>query len=577
MHKSIFIALILSLIFVGCEKDVDQFIPNPGDPDPITFSASAFVEVTDAAGNPLPDVAVHLENAHYTTDEDGVAHLVDVDMHPATYLTVEKNGYFHGSRRFYPSAGKTHFVKIILLQEVLAGTVGNTGGSVSLAGGVTLDFPADAFKNSDGTPFSGTASVYAQPITADDPDLSDKMPGDLVGVTEDGDSGALASMGMVAVEIRSASGAVLNVRDGATVEMRMDVPASLLSNAPATIPMWYFDEAKGIWIEDGQASLQGNAYVAQVEHFTYWNYDAWFPIVKWGATFLYDNGEPASQVSVCITILELETTKCALTNEDGLVCGMVAAGELLLMEVKDPCGNVVFSQQIGPFSDTTMTGPYTIPSGNVQTTEVSGLVVDCEGEPVTNGFVKIQIGGTTLYVELEDDGSFETTGMNCDESDVTITAVDEAELKQSLPQTFDFAPVIDAGTITACEDLMEFISIEVEGYPDPYIFLLPTASVVQGSTTRIFAQDSTGQNQFFFMAFPGTETGTYDQVTGEIGLELEPGLFAYVVQGSLVVTVTYYGDPGDFIQGTFVGTLQENPGGGGTTYPMTGTFSAIRQ
>src|SRR5690606_37560229 len=129
-------------------------------------------------------------------------------------------------------------------------------------------------------------------------------------------------------------------------------------------------------------SLQGNVYVAQVEHFTYWNYDAWFPITKWGATFIYTNAQPAAQVSVCITILELNTTKCALTNEDGFVCGMVAADQVLLMEVKDPCGNVIFSEEIGPFSDSTMTGPYTIPSTNVSTTTVSGDVVDCDGDVV---------------------------------------------------------------------------------------------------------------------------------------------------------------------------------------------------
>jgi hypothetical protein len=385
-------------------------------------------------------------------------------------------------------------------------------------------------------------------------------------------------MGMMVVELRTPSGELLDVKEGSSVEMRMPVPAQFLGQAPSTIPMWYFDEVNGIWNEDGKATLQGNTYVAEVEHFTYWNYDAWFPITKWGAVFLYDDGSPAAQVSVCVTILELNTSKCSQTNEDGLVCGMVASNEPLLIEVKDPCGNVVFSEQIGPFSDTTMTGPYTIPNSNVQTSVISGVAEDCDNNPVTSGFAKIRVGSTNYYVEMDDNGVFEVTVMNCDESDATITVVDEVALKQSLPQTFSYAPVIDAGTIAVCEELQEFIDLEVVGFTEHHLFLLPTASVIQNFTTRIYAsQDSTGggNNDYFFASFDGTTTGTYTNVNAEVFLLLGPMEYAYATDMEIVVT--YFGDVGDFIQGTFTGTVAAEPSGGGTTYPILGTFSVIRE
>ena len=95
--------------------------------------------------------------------------------------------------------------------------------------------------------------------------------------------------------------------------------------------MWYFDEESGWWKEEGEATLVGNEYVAQLPHFSYWNCDAPFETVKWGATFVYEDGSTASQVEVCLTILSLQTTACAYTDQDGFICGMVAAGEVMLM------------------------------------------------------------------------------------------------------------------------------------------------------------------------------------------------------------------------------------------------------
>jgi hypothetical protein len=53
----------------------------------------------------------------------------------------------------------------------------------------------------------------------------------------------------------------------------MHIPDKQLSTAPATIPLWYFDEDKGVWQEEGSATKQGNKYIGTVSHFTDWNCD----------------------------------------------------------------------------------------------------------------------------------------------------------------------------------------------------------------------------------------------------------------------------------------------------------------
>lgn len=82
------------------------------------------------------------------------------------------------------------------------------------------------------------------------------MPGALTGLDQAGTKVVLGSFGMVAVELQGDGGELLQIASGKTVELRLAVSALQLSKAPATIPMWYFDEVKGYWVEEGQAVLK---------------------------------------------------------------------------------------------------------------------------------------------------------------------------------------------------------------------------------------------------------------------------------------------------------------------------------
>ena len=575
MKTKMLFLLLISLSLVRCH-DTETFVP---DPDPVSYKASAFVEVKDVNGTPVEGVQINVGNIEGFTDKDGLLFVKNATMNPSTYLTAEKQGFFHGSRRFYPTEGDVQFVRITLLPQQLAGSIpSNAGGSVQIADGVSLTFPGDAVMYKNGGIYDGPVSVYGQPLKADDPQLSTKMPGDLVGISNEGTKGTLGSLGMMVVELKSATGDLLQVKPGSHVEMQMEVPASKLSTAPATIPMWYFNEATGYWQEEGEASLVGNKYVAQLGHFSYWNCDVYFDLVSWSASFVYEDGSPASQVEVCLTVLSLDLTRCDYTNNSGVVSGEVAANEAMLLEVKSPCGDVIYSQQIGPYTDATVIGPITIPSSSVSFTAVSGNAVDCNGETVTNGFARIQVGEQTYYSQLnQGTGAFSISVMNCDESDVTVSAVDETAFKQSLPYSFAYAPVIDAGTISVCETITEFLDLEVTGFPDHFIFFFPFGSSTGGNTTLV-SQDSSSNGEFFYVRFNGDTPGTYSPTGAEISVTLPNGDRAFARAEDVTINITYFGVIGDYILGTVSGTWHTGPNGqGGPDYPMAGSFSILRE
>lgn len=568
LKRFLYCVLIVAGI-VGCQ-DEEFFLP---DPRPATFDASAFVTVIDPDGQPVKDAKIELGNRVGYTNEDGVILFKDVDMTEATYARVEKSGYFHGSRRFYPTRDRLQYVEIMLTPLIDVGSFSATaGGHIVIDDKASLHFPASAIVDGQGHSYGGEVLVKAYPIHADDPNLSIRMPGDLVGINEAGTIGALASLGMIAVELFSDTGERLQVGNEKTVEMRMQIPASQLTSAPSVIPMWYFDESAGVWKQEGEATKEGNTYVAQLPHFSYWNCDAWFPLVKWGATFVYENGEPASQLQVCLTILSLQTTRCGQTDDEGLTCGEVAANEEMLMEVMDPCGNVIYSQNIGPYSDNTMIGPITLPANTTSTVDISGSAIDCNLDPVTNGYVRVQTSGRAYLIQLdENDGSFNTTLLNCQQDDIDVKVVDVAALKESQTSTYPYASTINTGAINVCDVLSEYIDIEVLGFQDHFLFFFPNM-YNQGSYTTISAQDSLSFN-FFYLYFEGTAPGTYVSQGVEIGIQL--GALQVYAQQDANIVITNYGGVGEYITGTVSGTLVE--GQGVNTYPFTGNFSVLRE
>lgn len=101
------------------------------------------------------------------------------------------------------------------------------------------------------------------------------MPGDFTGVSAGGTT-PIESFGAIVVDLRDNAGNRYNLAVGKTSTIRIPL-GTQNPNPPATIPLWFFDEATGLWKEEGTATLQGTApnqyYEGTVTHFSVWNAD----------------------------------------------------------------------------------------------------------------------------------------------------------------------------------------------------------------------------------------------------------------------------------------------------------------
>ena len=568
------LCLLISVIFLaGCTKDNDILHPDPFFPNQETFVSPLFIEVFNADGSPLHEARILLGGTEAFTDANGLLYLNDAIVGESAYLTVEKDGFFPASRRFYPVKGQAQYLKVIMLSNArIAFFNAKDGAILPVEDHATIKFPQGGYVLGNGDSYDGIVLISAKSISADDPDLSLKMPGDLVGINNTGQFGALGSLGMLAVEMKTPGGEEVRFDKGVEAIMEMIIPPAMADKAPPTIPLWNFDVHDGIWKQEGIAERVGDRYKGSVSHFSFWNWDVFYESIFWRSSYVYEDGSPVIQAYVCITIDNLGLSRCAYTDLAGSVGGYVAANELLGIKVLGRCGQEIYNVEAGPFSTETSLGPVTLSDPN-QFSHVSGYAVDCESKPLVKGYVKISTGKATYFLVPDvTTGYFEGIVSSCTTGSIGLLSYNPEEETFSKPLSKPFAPEIFADTLFTCDILDEYAIIEIEGFPIPFFY--DSLSMGYDKSTFIYAEVN-GEIQFG-LTFQGNTPGHYyivDVATfrGYIdSIQIRNA-------GPLSITVDEYGKVGEYIKGRFIGKVTTSELNFIPEYEMKGSFSVLRE
>ena len=201
-----------------------------------------------------------------------------------------------------------------------------------------VELPANGFVTEAGDAYNGAVKAQAVYLDPDDYDFSNSMPGDLTALRTDNSEAQLVSYGMVAVELTDGSGNKLQLAPGKTATLTFPVPEKFKGGTlPATIPLWSFDESKGLWIEEGAATLNGagDAYVGTVTHFSWHNLDQ--PQLR--ATLkvkVQDNNGGA----VPGVLVDIDGQRKVYTNNDGIAtCTVPSNTPMYVMIPSEAYGN----------------------------------------------------------------------------------------------------------------------------------------------------------------------------------------------------------------------------------------------
>jgi hypothetical protein len=366
----------------------------------------------------------------------------------------------------------------------------------------------------------------------------------------------------------------------------MPIPNSLQSAAPATIALWYVDEASGLWKEEGSATKQGNTYVGSVKHFTFWNCDFGSAGIYLNLTFHNGSGAPLAQTAIWLSApsgFGWDMSSYGITDSLGQVSGFVPSGTPITLRVQDACFASVFTQVIGPFSQNTTVVPITVSGTQIPMMTLSGKLLSCNSAPVTNGYAVVDYGYHTTYIATDAAGHYSVTLPYCAgvPGVVFVRGVDVANLQQSSPQPFTISATVDAGTITLCNSVQEeYIRYQVDGtsynitnlHPGDSVMTVVdgTMAVPLGSST-VYGRRATGQEHCNFQFdHPGTaananyplnwiNVNNYGQVT--------------LLPGSTVSTTHIAQAAGEVTEGTISASFKDAQN---VTHTLSGSFRAPR-
>ncbi len=295
---------------------------NNGGDTQITPSSTATVQgvVYDAStGQALSGAQVNVAGQVLSTDAQGqfsVATRTGQDI----LLVATRAGYTN-SQTIVNMASTSAGTKVVInLTKAGATQVVNvtTGGTASVPGSTAqVTLPAAGLVDGQGKAASGNVNVTITPI---DPAAQTRaMP----GTFKANDGQSIESFGAIQVSLTDASGSRLQLAAGKTATIRIPLKTRSL-DTPATIPLYYLNETTGLWVQEGSATLKGDAgtglyYEGTVGHFSTWNADR--PITETvfveGCVRNADNGIPTQPVTVLTDGLDYSGAAFANVAKDG--------------------------------------------------------------------------------------------------------------------------------------------------------------------------------------------------------------------------------------------------------------------
>jgi hypothetical protein len=330
----------------------------------------------------------------------------------------------------------------------------------------------------------------------------------------------------------------------------------MLSNAKNEIPLWHFDEQIGRWLEEGVAFLDGDKYIGEVSHFSWWNCDDPFLATNLCVNVIQLRNNTPLENQLVVLITESWGIASDYTDENGVVCGLIPSDLVITLQIWDECGNVVYSIEIGPFTDPTNEITIQINDQSIDYFTVSGTVTDCTGvDPLTNTYIKAISDFGSFYTTTDENGDYYLEGVFCEESDLIITAIDAVAGLSGFSTITDLDSDDYQVDLTLCEE-SPFIVLEEDGVA---VF---TSSFCEAKLKphELLIYDENGSN--FIMGVVGANGADTYQAN-----LLYPNQIAE--EGNLTVTITSFGAIGGIIKGTFTGTTAVNNS-------INGSFVALR-
>lgn len=248
----------------------------PAPAAPVSKQATLQGRVT-LSGAPVAGAQVQAGDLSATTDADGRFRVDFADPPASVLLLVRSAGRLTMAKSAGLAPGQTTTQDVALQAADVQRTFLSADGVIAVVNGAVIDIPTNAIQDASGAPYTGPVVLvasYRNPTTAAGVDAFPQP--------YEGDSGGtrfnLQTVGVIEATLATPDGRPLQLRQPATL---VYPGVSAIDRGTASIPLWYYDEARALWVREGDAARQTDgSYLGNVSHFTAWNLD-----VPWGTGY----------------------------------------------------------------------------------------------------------------------------------------------------------------------------------------------------------------------------------------------------------------------------------------------------
>ena len=481
MKNIFYITFSFLFLFTSCRKDeFDTDITVIPTGEETTTKLVGFV--TDEDGGYIISAQVNAGNMTTTTDENGFFIFENINI-PENGFAVTVNHetrYMENIIRVVPNKEDITYTEVVLYEPDVRLTFDNNeGATLRVEEELSIQISPNTLELGNGSDYNGAVEAELKWMPADDDNTLAIMPGNLEGLDFEGENVILGTYGMFSVEFTTDNGQSLNLKEGSTAEVFVQIPSSMIRAAPSDLPVWSLNESAGIWVEETSANLDGNRYSFEVDHFSFWNCDAPFPVVQISGTVSDENGFvlPNAFIRISFTNGNVFFTRFGYTNQEGFFTGKVPKDQVLDVEIRDiVCGeNTNTEIQIGPFSED-QNDVNVVALFSTVLYDVSGIALDCDLNPIENALIIADDndGRRPRTVLSDENGFFELSSL-CSDLSYNVRIVDRENQKEMAGITISLEQN-DIGTVVVCDEVTEFVNIQSDfadmTFFNPSVFFL---------------------------------------------------------------------------------------------------------
>ncbi|MBE8168020.1 MAG: hypothetical protein HAW66_06610 [Shewanella sp.] len=254
------------------------------------------------------------------TDVDGIFSVKVQDIKLAEQMTISADTSGFAQAAITISESEFSFTHRLLLQPITSSHTINLDEPAELEvdNVLIVSLPANSLVNEQGEVVS--TAVVAE-LTIINPEIDiELMPGDMITRTESGELQPIESFGAITVSFVDETGNPLQLADNQTATIR--IPATgAVQLRPETIPLYYYDNILGYWIEEGEATLTNDNgtqfYEGSVTHFTTWNADQIYDTVYINGCVVDESGQRLTDARIISQGRNYSGSSNSFTDADG--------------------------------------------------------------------------------------------------------------------------------------------------------------------------------------------------------------------------------------------------------------------